>query len=247
MTIKKMTKYSKEKPQTIESLFDKIAPQYDLANSLMSFNLHKKWNNALASFVLAAKEPSDYLDLCSGTGDIAFNTLKRVKKKCEAFLLDFSERMLEIAKLKEMELQFPDHSLHYLKADAQMIPLPSNSMDAITMAYGIRNIQNPSLSIQEAHRVLRSEGTFALLELTRPTNFFMKLGHKLYTKSLLPLIGKYTTSDKEAYNYLQTSIQSFIHPKDLEKLFQDAGFQNTAIHSLNGGIATIITGRKFNH
>lgn len=239
-----MTDYSKEDPQTIKCLFNKIAPQYDRANALMSFNLHKKWNRTLSQMILSKGDPSKYLDLCSGTGEIAFTTLKDMKLPSEAFLLDFSDKMLDCAKNKELTIDPNKHRIHYLHADAQAIPLPENSIDAITIAYGIRNVQNPARCIEEAHRVLKNGGIFAILELTRPTHSIMKMGHKIYTKFLLPIIGRYVASDAQAYNYLQRSIQSFIQPMVLENLLKHAGFKQTLVRPLSGGIATIISGHK---
>lgn len=239
-----MTEYTKNNPKTIESLFNKIAPQYDRANSLMSLNLHKKWNTALSKIILSNGEPDQYLDLCSGTGEIAFTTLKRIQSECEAFLLDFSDKMLSCAKEKSNRMVSHNHRIHYLHADAQEIPLPSESIDAVTIAYGIRNVKDPARCIQEVHRVLRKGGTFAILELTQPKNPLMKIGHKIYMKMFLPVVGKFIASDKEAYQYLCNSIQSFLLPQDLEEILIDKGFQESKIKPMNGGIATIITGKK---
>lgn len=242
-----MTEYTKDNPDTIESLFSKIAPQYDRANSLMSLNLHKKWNKTLSREILSHGEPGHYLDLCSGTGEIAFTTLRSIKEPCEAFLLDFSDKMLGCAKQKSDKKELRKHRIHYLHADAQEIPLPSSSIDAVTIAYGIRNVHDPVRCIQEVYRVLKSGGTFAVLELTQPDNPVMKLGHKLYMKTFLPVVGKFVASDKQAYQYLCHSIQEFLKPKDLERILLENGFEETAIKPLSGGIATIITGKKSSH
>lgn len=239
-----MNPYTKKDPKTIENMFDNIAPQYDFANSLMSLNLHKGWNEKLAKTVLADGSPKRYLDICCGTGEIAFNLLKHVDYECEAFLLDFSEKMLDCAKAKAGTLPQKQHQMHYLRADAQQIPLPSDSIDAATIAYGIRNVQNPEKCIREVYRVLRKGASFAILELTQPNNQVLKFGHKLYMKAFLPMIGKYVTADRDAYQYLCGSIQEFLKPSDLENLLKKIGYQNTRIQPLTLGVATIIKGQK---
>jgi demethylmenaquinone methyltransferase/2-methoxy-6-polyprenyl-1,4-benzoquinol methylase len=238
-----MTEYTKEDPKTIEAMFDKIAPQYDKANSLMSMNLHKKWNAKLTQTALE-KETKSYLDLCTGTGEIAFNLMKDNHRDCEAFLLDFSDNMLQCAKSKAATLGFTRHRIHYLHADAQTIPLPSESIDTVTIAYGIRNVQNTEKCVKEVYRVLRKGGLFAILELTQPKNHLMKLGHKFYMKALLPVVGKFIAYDKQAYCYLRNSIQEFLIPEELEKILKNNGFLETKIDPINCGIATILTGRK---
>jgi demethylmenaquinone methyltransferase / 2-methoxy-6-polyprenyl-1,4-benzoquinol methylase len=239
-----MSNYTKKEPETIESLFNKIAPQYDRANSLMSLNLHKKWNKALAKIIRSHSKPQRLLDLCCGTGEIAFETLQQIKSPIEAFLLDFSQNMLDCAREKAETKRLDQHRLHYLHADAHRVPLPSESIDAATIAYGIRNVKNPAGCIQEVHRVLNKGGIFAILELTQPSNPIMKLGHQLYMKAFLPLIGKFIASDKQAYQYLCHSIQEFLKPIELASLLEKQGFHQIAIKPLNGGIATIVMGRK---
>lgn len=219
-----MTDYVKEDPESIQKMFDSIAHQYDRANALMSLNLHKRWNRKLIKTVTETGFPDHYLDLCCGTGEISLDLLQQCKERCEAFLLDFSQEMLECAKNKSEESKFSHHRMHFVNADAQKIPLPSESIDTVTVAYGIRNVHEPMQCAREVHRVLRSGGKFGILELTKPTNSLMKVGHKLYLKALLPLIGNYVTSNKEAYQYLSRSIQSFIAPDELENILQNAGF-----------------------
>lgn len=238
-----MTKqYNKEAPSSIQKMFGTIAKQYDRTNAILSFNLHQQWNRKLASFV---KNPKKYLDLCAGTGEIAFTVLRKHKKPVEVYLLDFCQEMLDQARLKELDNPFILHKIHYIQADAQKIPLASDSIDCVTIAYGIRNVQDPALCIKEAYRVLRPGGTFAILELTQPNNPILRLGHRIYLKTFMPLIGKMAASNKDAYRYLCQSIHSFVSSDRLEKILKEQGFKETTQLPLTGGIATIISGRKF--
>lgn len=239
-----MSDYSKQNPQSIEFLFNHIADSYDRANSWMSWNLHKRWNEALCSKILQAGEPACYLDLCSGTGEIAFRLLSNMQTNSEAFLLDFSENMLRCAQAKAANQRLAKHKIHYLRADAQKIPLEDRSVDAVTLAYGIRNIENPEACVQEIFRVLKPGGRCVILELTRPANRLLRLGHQIYTSLFLPIIGRWVASDRRAYAYLKNSIQAFLAPEQLEAILQRAGFQKTSVEPLNGGIATLFVGNK---
>ncbi len=172
------------------------------------------------------------LDLCAGTGEIALRYCKTYPN-VDATLLDFCPEMLEIAKAKLPNIKT-------LCADVQKIPLPDKSFDAITIAYGIRNVENRSLCFQEVRRLLTSKGHFGILELTRPKSFLLKQPHKLYTKAILPLIGKILSGNADAYRYLASSIQNFTTPHALCDELIKAGLIPIKTISLFGGIASII-------
>ena len=239
-----MMTYKKEDPKTIQNMFGTIAKQYDRTNAVLSFQMHRIWNRELVRRVIGTSYPENILDLCCGTGEIAFQYLKNRTGSCEAFMLDFCPEMLECAKEKASKLHMERHLIHYLQADAQEIPLPSNSISCATIAYGIRNIKDPLKSANEVYRVLKTGGTFGILELTQPTNRALRMGHSLYLRYALPVIGKFLTSNQEAYSYLCSSIHSFIPPEKLAGLLQAAGFRDIECRPMTTGIATIITGKK---
>jgi demethylmenaquinone methyltransferase/2-methoxy-6-polyprenyl-1,4-benzoquinol methylase len=237
--------YRKDSPQTIQAMFNSIADHYDLANVVLSFSLYKRWNKALIRHVLKPSSPLVFLDLCAGTGEIAFQYLRTLPTSCHAYLIDFSSDMLEQAKRKATSLSFPaPHTLSYLEANVQELPLPDQLADCATMAYGMRNVQQPARCLQDVFRVLKPGGCFGVLELTRPTNRLLRLGHQLYLRTFLPLVGKWLTANQQAYQYLCQSIHTFIAPQELENLFVAQGFVHTQRHSLAGGIATLIIGYK---
>lgn len=237
--------YRKDSPQTIQAMFNSIANRYDLANAVLSFSLHKRWNKTLVRRVLTPTSPPVFLDLCAGTGDIAFHYLRTLTTPCHAYLIDFSSDMLEQAKRKAASLSLPaPHALSYLEADVQELPLPAQLADCATMAYGMRNVQQPARCLQDVFRVLKPGGCFGVLELTRPNNRLLRLGHQLYLRTFLPLVGKWLTANQQAYQYLCQSIDTFIAPQELENLFTAQGFVQTQRYSLAGGIATLIIGYK---
>jgi len=235
-----MTQYTKNEPSSIRALFNTIANQYDLANCLMSFGLHALWNKKLVHNTVNTlqKEPCvTILDLCAGTGDIAFRFPQYKTLKIQALhLLDFSHEMIAIAKKRGAKNQEP---IFYHEGDAQQLPFKNNTFSAITMAYGIRNIQNPKKCLMECRRVLKIGGTLAILELTRPKNSILQHLHTLFLRTYIPLIGKLITKDKAAYNYLKSSVLQFLSPEELIKIAEDIGFTKIKIEPLSGGIATL--------
>lgn len=236
--------YEKSNAEGIKELFNSIAKPYDAVNSVMSCNMHKRWNLELIKLAIAPRNPKTYLDLCCGTGAIAYSYLAQIDYLPTVYMLDFSEGMLNQAKAHALKLSLPLEKLHFLEADAQNIPLPSESIACATVAYGIRNVTSPEKCIQDVYRVLEPNGTFGILELTVPRNKLMRWGHQLYLRLLLPLIGKIFTSNQEAYKYLGKSINNFIAPQALKNMMQDTGFKNIQLHSFCAGSATIIVGHK---
>lgn len=240
-----MTKYDKTNPASIQAMFNSIAKSYDRTNAVLSFQMHRLWNRELVRQTALTCHPDTMLDLCCGTGEIAFNYLKKAQKPCHMHLLDFSEGMLLYAKEKAKQLNIPScHQLSYIQADAQAIPLQNASISCATMAYGIRNIKDPAACMREVYRTLKPGGSFGILELTEPSNAILRLGHRAYLRTALPTLGWFLTSNQEAYQYLCNSIHTFIKPAELQRLMMQAGFEKITISPLMGGIATILFAKK---
>lgn len=239
-----MMKYTKQDPETIKTLFDDIAPNYELGNAVLSFQTYRIWNRALINHIYTPHKPKTLLDLCCGTGDIALPHLRRRKDPAVAYMLDFSREMLSCLKEKAKKMKLDRHEIHALEADAQAIPLSDELIDCATVAYGVRNIKEPALCFQETLRVLKPGGHFGILELTRPNNPFLRFGHRLYLKTALPLIGKMITSNEDAYRYLSGSIHEFVSPDNIAQELALTGFSNVKIKPLFGGIATLILAEK---
>jgi demethylmenaquinone methyltransferase/2-methoxy-6-polyprenyl-1,4-benzoquinol methylase len=230
-----------KEPGKIQAMFSKVASRYDLTNSIVSLQLHRLWNKRLAH---SLKNSQVLLDLCAGTGEIAYRWLNYQTKSKEVYLLDFCDEMLFTAKAKSLPYLLKGHSLHFINADATCIPLSDASIDAVSIAYGIRNVQNPERCFQEVFRVLKPKGQFAILELTLPKNRLLKAGHQIYLNHLLPWLGGLLTREKKAYHYLSESVQTFLEPEKLKDLLNRAGFQNITLRPLAGGIATLISSDK---
>ena len=231
-----MQNYNKNNPETIQAMFGSIAQGYDKANAILSWRMHQWWNRQL---VKKAGSSPKLLDLCAGTGDIAYAYLEK-NPSTEVHLLDFCPEMLACAKTK----QKPGQKLQFVQGDAMALPFSDHSFPSATMAYGIRNIQNPLKSLQEIHRVLQPGGSVSILELTQPKNRIIRAGHSFYLHAILPPLGRLITSNKEAYSYLCSSIQAFIPAEILIRHFQQAGFTSVTATSLTFGTATIFHGIK---
>lgn len=239
-----MQEYNKNDPQSIRRMFNSIAKSYDKTNAILSMQMHKRWNRALVENAIVPSKPKVLLDLCCGTGAIAFEYLQSAKEPTKVYMLDFSEMMLACAQEHAKKQKLHRHDINFLQADAQAIPLPEKTADCATIAYGIRNVKDPDACIKDVYRVLRPHGTFGILELTQPQNPILRFGHQLYLRTVLPVVGKLVTSNQEAYQYLCNSIHSFIPPESLAASMKSAGFTNIRKVSFLGGVATLLVGSK---
>lgn len=235
-------KYQKNNPSSIQDLFSSIASRYDTTNAIMSLGMHKYWNNYLVKETFLKAHPGTFLDLCCGTGEIAFTYLRKHKSNNQIYLIDFCEAMLDQAKKRAHKYGYSQ--LTFCQGDAQAIPLKNSSTTAITIAYGIRNVENTEQCLSEVYRVLDSKGICGVLELTRPKSKILKSLHKLYLNLAIPTLGKLATSNRDAYQYLRDSIQSFSEPEHLAEKFKKTGFKKVNIISLSLGAAHIILGEK---
>ena len=225
--------YQKSEPESIQALFASIAKSYDRANTTFSFGLHKKWNRQLIQSVGKA---NTLLDLCAGTGEIGLGYLAK-HPNSRVILLDFCPEMLAVAKSKATPFK---RRYTLIEGDAQSLPFENQSIDAVTISYGIRNVKEPQKCFHEVARVLKPGGRFAILELTRPTFPLLRLSHSLYLRICLPLLGKMIAKNIQAYRYLANSVSQFISPQKLEKKLIEANLTPIKRISLMGGLSTII-------
>jgi len=236
-----MSTYNAAEPETIRTLFDRIACRYDLGNAICSLGFFRRWNRALVEGTLGEIRGGSMLDLCCGTGDIASLALKKSAEIEEAYLLDFSPGMLSVAQEK---FQGERRALHFLQADAQQIPLPSESIDLATQSYGIRNVQDPRRCMEEVWRVLRPGGCWGILELTSPTSPLIAPLYRIYLRLVLPLVGKVVSGDFDAYSYLSRSICNFMSPEALTAQLEQVGFKQVKQRPLFCGAAHLWVVRK---
>jgi demethylmenaquinone methyltransferase / 2-methoxy-6-polyprenyl-1,4-benzoquinol methylase len=215
-------------PGAVESMFDRIAPVYDLMNRVMTAGLDGRWRRLTAE---AAVRPGDrVLDACCGTGDLA---LAGERLGGRVVGLDFSERMLERARRKS-------HRIEWVRGDLLELPFPEASFDAATVGFGVRNVAELERALAELHRILRPAGRLGILEITTPRGP-LRLFYRLWFDGIVPSLGKLLRGGS-AYTYLPASVRRFPGPEELTALLERAGFGEVSVRLLAGGIVALHTG-----
>lgn len=233
--------YHKE-AESIRSMFNNIAQEYDKLNGIMSLGLDKRWRK-LCVEKASEKAPRNILDLATGTGDLAF-ALKEANPNASLVGLDLTEGMLEVAQYKAAEMGYTLKEVSFVRGDALDLPFQDQSFDAVTIAFGIRNFQDISRGLSEIFRVLRPDGRLCVLELAEPSRRILKPFYKIYTQYFIPLLGKAVAHDKQAYQYLPDSIKTVPMRENMCRLMSDAGFQNARFYSFSPGVCVLYVGDK---
>jgi demethylmenaquinone methyltransferase/2-methoxy-6-polyprenyl-1,4-benzoquinol methylase len=240
MAVKPYKDSAGSKKQQVEMMFDNISHRYDFLNHFLSLSLDKWWRKK-AIRELADQQVIDLLDVATGTGDMVAAALKL--KPHHIIGIDLSEGMLEIAR-KKSHLHSTGVSVEFLKGDSEDLPFSDHSFDAVTVAFGVRNFEDPQKGLVEINRVLRPGKKLVVLEFSKPDRFPMKQLYNFYFKHILPLFGKVISKDKAAYSYLPESVLSFPEKDDFIGLMKNAGFRESKYKRLTSGIVSIYTGVK---
>ncbi len=240
----KVTPYkdsSLSKKQQVEKMFDTISTNYDGLNKVISFGTDIKWRKRVLKLVIS-EEPDTILDIATGTGDLAIQFAKKTNAE-EIIGLDLSEGMLDVARKKVKNTPL-EKKVSFVKGDSENLHFEANYFDVITVSFGIRNFENLEKGLSEIYRVLKPSGLFVILETSVPEKTPFKQGYKVYTKTLLPVIGKLFSRDKVAYRYLCESASVFPYGKALNNILQKIGFIGIANKPQTFGVATIYTATK---
>ncbi len=236
----KPSRSSDEFAGQVRGMFDRIAGVYDFMNSAMTAGLHHGWRERAAD--RAELRPGDAaLDLCCGTGDLAFALRERVGARGRVVGADFSERMLAIAQDKAIERGYPDVTFEW--ADALELPYSDASFDAVTVGFGARNLADLERGIAEMVRVAKPGGRVVILEITQPRRPPLSYFFNLWFDRIVPLLGR-LAGDPDAYSYLPESVRSFPSPEGLAAIMDRAGLTGIRYTILAGGIIAIHSGRK---
>ena len=231
------------KKQQVSQMFDNIAKHYDFLNHFLSLGIDKMWRRKMIS-ELTEVQPKLILDVATGTGDVAINTLKQLNiSDLRIVGLDISPEMLNVGKKKIITEGYADR-IEMIVGDSENLTFNDNKFDAITVAYGVRNFGNLEQGLSEMQRVLKPNGKIIVLEFSRPRTFPIKQLFNFYFKNILPLIGKLTSKDNRAYSYLYESVQVFPDGQDFLNVLEKTGFKNTKCTSLTLGISSIYVGYK---
>jgi demethylmenaquinone methyltransferase/2-methoxy-6-polyprenyl-1,4-benzoquinol methylase len=227
-------------PDRIERMFDAIAGRYDLLNHLLSAGIDRRWRRrAIQALALTGREV--VVDLCTGTGDLAIAAVHATPGAARVVGIDFSSAMLRVGRTKLQRAQL-DSRVALIRGDATRIPVGDGSVDAVTIAFGIRNVNNVQAACREMARVLRPGGRLAVLEFAVPETPFLGLAYLWYLHRVLPRIGRAISGSGEAYGYLSASINAFTSPAELVKILRQAGFEDISTVRLTIGSVCLYAG-----
>jgi len=216
-------------PEAVRTMFDRIAPVYDVMNRVMTMGLDMRWRRLAARSVV--REGDRVLDAACGTGDLAVASLRAGAARVTG--LDFSERMLERARRKAPHAE-------WVRGDMLALPFADGTFDAATVGFGVRNVADLPLALRELRRVLRPGGRVAVLEITRPRGP-LKLFYSLWFDRIVPLLGRLLPGG-EAYSYLPASVKRFPGADELAGMMREAGFSDVRYRLLAGTIVALHTG-----
>lgn len=235
--------YDEQRAKTVQvrEMFDSIAPAYDWMNRAMTFGVDKLWRRRAVNIV-SNDSPSKIIDIATGTGDLAIALARKIPA-ASITGIDLSEGMVEIGRRKVSEAGLSER-VTLTTGDCLAMPFEDASADAITVAYGVRNFEHLDRGYSEMLRVLRPGGLLCVVELSTPVNPLVKPFYHLYTKAIIPVVGRLVSKDHRAYSYLPESIAAVPQGDDMLRLIRDAGFTDASFRRLTFGVCTIYTARR---
>lgn len=233
-------KNTDSKKEQVATMFNNISKRYDLLNHLLSMGIDKLWRKK-AIRLLQSKKVSQLLDIATGTGDFALEGLKLNPEKIVG--VDISSGMLDVGKEKILKKGL-DHIIAFEVGDSENLRFESETFDAITVGFGVRNFEHLEQGLSEMLRVLKNGGQVAILEFSKPTKFPIKQFYNFYFLNILPLIGKLISKDASAYTYLPESVQEFPDGYDFMSIMHEVGFKNMVQYPVSFGIASIYIAEK---
>jgi len=230
--------------QKVREMFTRIAPRYDLLNHLLSGQMDKRWRARAARELrpFLGRADAVALDLCCGTGDLAFALAREAKARIIG--ADFSHTMLVRARAKNVAARDGAGTLEFLEADALRLPFAEETFDVVTAAFGFRNLANYEAGLREILRVLKPGGTLAILEFTEPAPGLIGELYRFYCRNVLPVIGGAISGDAMAYRYLPKSVARFFRPEEFVEQMQQAGYVETRYVLMTFGTVALHVGGK---
>ena len=232
-----------EKEKLVGKVFTSVAAKYDVMNDLMSFGVHRLWKRWFAA-TSGVRAGDRVLDLAGGTGDIAALLLGRVGDGGSVVLGDINAAMLHAGRDRMLNAGFV-RNLDYAQVNAQALPFPDASFDAVTIAFGLRNVTDKDAALREMHRVLRAGGRALILEFSTVRSALLKPIYDFHSFEVLPRLGAFIADDAESYRYLAESIRKHPDQATLKSMMETAGFARVDVRNLTAGIVAIHRGYKF--
>jgi demethylmenaquinone methyltransferase / 2-methoxy-6-polyprenyl-1,4-benzoquinol methylase len=231
-----------DKQALVDDVFHSVARRYDLMNDLMSLGLHRAWKEALVTAVNPPKhKPFALLDVAGGTGDIAFRVIAAGGAETRATVCDINPDMLAVGRERAGALGLGE-AVIFSEANAEALPFQDRSFDAVTIAFGIRNVPRIEAALAEANRVLRIGGRFLCLEFSAVTVPGLDTLYDFYSFNVIPALGRAVAGDAESYRYLVESIRRFPKPQEFAGMMRTAGFARVSHQLMTGGIVALHSG-----
>ena len=232
-----------EKEKLVGKVFTSVASKYDLMNDLMSFGVHRVWKRWFAA-TSGVRSGDRVLDLAGGTGDIAALLLPRVGITGSVVLGDINAAMLRAGRDRLLDRGLV-RNLDYAQLNAEALPFPDASFDAVTIAFGLRNVTDKQRALGEMLRVLKPGGRVLILEFSTVRSEWLKPLYDFHSFRVLPRLGEFIARDAESYRYLAESIRKHPDQATLQGMMENAGFAKVDVRNLSGGIVAIHRGYKF--
>lgn len=232
-----------EKQALVDDVFHKVARRYDIMNDLMSAGLHRVWKDALVSKLRPPQgaRPFHLLDLAGGTGDVAFRVVKAGGEGTRATVADINTDMLAVGRERADKRGLADR-VEFTEANAEDLPFPDMSFDAVTIAFGIRNVPRIPVALKEMRRVLKPGGRAFVLEFSKVDVPVLDKIYETYSFRVIPEIGKRVAGDAEPYQYLVESIRRFPNAEAFAQMMRDAGFARVDFTRMTGGVVALHSG-----
>src|SRR5947207_2285244 len=232
-----------DKQGLVDDVFRRVARRYDLMNDLTSGGLHRAWKDALVTEIDPPRQPQAFhlLDVAGGTGDVAFRVLDAAGSRTRATVLDPSPEMLQVGRERAGERGVAD-AVSFVEGNAEHLPFADRSFEAVSIAFGMRNVPRIERALSEAFRVLKPLGRFACLEFSAVDVPGLDRLYDLYSFRIIPALGRAVVGDAEPYRYLVESIRRFPTPDAFAGMLRGAGFRRVSHRRMTGGIVALHSG-----
>ena len=226
-----------EKSGLVRNVFTSVASKYDVMNDIMSGGVHRLWKNWMLDW-LSPRPGQHLIDVAGGTGDIAFEFIKRAKGSANATVVDLTESMVEEGKKRSSKMD-SGYAVQWVCGDAMLLPFAGNSFDVYTISFGIRNVTDIEIALSEAYRVLRPGGRLMILEFSRVDNDILSWFYDKYSFGVIPFMGEIIAGDRKSYQYLVESIRKFPDQEEFLEIIKKIGFNQVKFRNLSFGVAAL--------
>jgi demethylmenaquinone methyltransferase/2-methoxy-6-polyprenyl-1,4-benzoquinol methylase len=233
-----------EKQTRVGAVFDSVAGNYDLMNDVLSFGIHHAWKKITLE-LCGLRKGHQVLDLAGGTGDLAIKQAGRVGDMGRVYLADINQNMLEQGRNRVIDSGLSNR-ISVVQCNAETLPFEGNSLDCITMAFGLRNVTDKAAALASMQRVLKPGGRLLVLEFSKPVYPLLEKAYDFYSFKVLPRLGEFVAKDRDSYQYLAESIRMHPDQESLKQIMADeAGFDEVEVLNLSGGIVAIHRAFKY--